>query len=129
MVSPPHMSAKRSGCPIANTLEIVGDRWSLIILRDMVNGKARYSDFLSSPEGITTSVLADRLRKMEGHGLISGKPYQDRPRRLEYALTDKGWGLLPVLQEICKWANLHIADTWIPPQQFMHRKPGEPSGN
>lgn len=117
----PSLSTPRSGCPIAQTLEIVGDRWSLVILRDMVNGKARYTDFLSSPEAITTNVLADRLMKLEAQGIITSEPYQRRPKRFAYALTAKGWALLPVLQEICKWGNAHLPGTWVPPESFMRR--------
>ncbi|WP_370191079.1 winged helix-turn-helix transcriptional regulator [Qipengyuania sp.] len=120
----PRLSSPRSGCPIANTLEIVGDRWSLVILRDMVNGKRRYSDFLASPEGITTNVLADRLAMLERQGIIASEPYQRRPQRFEYGLTEKGWGLLPVLQEICRWGNRFIDGTWVAPDAFMRRKPG-----
>ncbi|MEP3115611.1 helix-turn-helix domain-containing protein [Nisaea sp.] len=109
----------RSGCPIATTLELIGDRWTLVILRDMLTGKSRYSEFLASPEGITTNILADRLTKMEVHGIVSKTPYQMRPKRFSYELTDMGRELHPVLQEICRWANRHIPDTWVPPESFM----------
>lgn len=109
----------RSGCPIASTLDLVGDRWTLVILRDLLTGKQRYSEFLSSPEGITTNILADRLDKMQAAGLITRKPYQDRPVRHVYALTDKGRGLHPALREICRWANEYMPDTWAPPHSFM----------
>lgn len=115
--------AFRSGCPIASTLELVGDRWTLVIVRDMVTGKKRYGEFLESPERITTNVLADRLNRMEAAGLAVKTPYQRRPVRYEYALTDMGLGLLPVLQEICRWGNKYIPGTWIPPESFMERRP------
>lgn len=111
----------RSGCPIATTLDIVGDRWSLVVLRDLVNGKARFSEFLESPERITTSVLADRLATLEAAGIIRRDAYQERPTRYAYKLTDKGRGLHPVLQEICRWANEHYPGTWAPPAKFMNR--------
>ena len=114
----------RSRCPITNTLDIVGDRWTLIILRDMLNGKKRFSEFLDSPERITTNVLTDRLGLMEAAGLVSKTPYQLRPKRFEYKLTEKGLGLLPVLQEICRWANRFMPETWTPPSSFMDRKIG-----
>jgi len=114
-MSDPH----RSGCPIASTLDLVGDRWSLVIVRDMVNGKRRFGELLASPEGIPTNILADRLKRMEAHGLVRKEPYQERPRRNEYHLTAKGTGLLPVLQAMCRWGNAHIPDTWIPPESFM----------
>ena len=109
----------RSGCPIASTLDLVGDRWSLVIVRDMVNGKRRFGELLASPEGIPTNILADRLKRMEAQGLVRKQPYQERPRRNEYLLTDKGAGLLAVLQAMCRWGNAHIPDTWIPPASFM----------
>jgi DNA-binding HxlR family transcriptional regulator len=111
----------RSGCPIATTLAFVGDRWTLVILRDMLNGKKRFSQFLDSPEKITTNVLTDRLALMEGAGLVAKQPYQLRPKRFEYLLTPKGEALLPVLQEMCRWANRFIRGTWTPPASFMTR--------
>jgi DNA-binding HxlR family transcriptional regulator len=112
----------RSGCPIATTLDIVGDRWTLVVLRDLLTGKSRFSQFLSSPERITTNVLTDRLAAMESAGLVTKTAYQQHPRRFEYALTRKGGALLPVLQEICRWANAHVPGTWTPPESFMSRK-------
>ena len=112
----------RSGCPIATTLDIVGDRWTLVLLRDMLIGKTRFSEFLASPERITTNVLTDRLALMERAGLVTKTPYQERPRRFAYRLTGKGEALLPVLQEMCRWANRHIPGTWTPPKSFMRRK-------
>lgn len=109
----------RSGCPIASTLDLVGDRWTLVLLRDMINGKTRYSDFLDSPERITTNVLADRLAKMETAGLVTRSAYQDRPTRYEYKLTKKGRDLHPIVQAMCRWANKHIPGTWKPPAAFM----------
>ena len=111
----------RSGCPIAGTLDIVGDRWTLVIIRDMVTGKKRFSEFLASPEKITTSVLANRLVLMEQHGLVIKAAYQSNPKRFDYTLTPKGQALLPVAQEMCRWANSFVADTWIPPASFMKK--------
>ena len=111
----------RSGCPIATTLDIVGDKWTLVIVRDMLTGKRRFGQFLESPEGITTNILADRLKRMEESGLIGRAPYQDKPPRFEYRLTTKGEGLIEVLQCICRWANRHYPDTWTPPASFMSR--------
>jgi DNA-binding HxlR family transcriptional regulator len=112
----------RSGCPIATTLDIVGDRWTLIILRDLLTGKSRFAQFLDSPEKIATNVLTDRLTTMERAGLLTASPYQLKPTRFEYALTGKGKALLPVLQEMCRWANTHIPGTWTPPESFMTRR-------
>lgn len=112
----------RSGCPIAVTLDLVGDKWSLVIVRDMLMGKRRYGQFLASPEGITTNILADRLKRMEEYGLVSKDPYQEHPLRYEYALTPTGVSLLPVLQAMCRWGNRNIPDTWTPPESFMKRR-------
>ncbi len=112
----------RSGCPIAATLDLVGDRWTLVIVRDMMNGKCRFSEFLASPEEITTNILTNRLAAMVACGLIEKTPYQRRPLRYEYRLTEMGMGLLPVLQEVCRWGNLHMPETWIPPESFMRQK-------
>jgi DNA-binding HxlR family transcriptional regulator len=113
---------QRSGCPIASTLDMVGDRWSLVILRDMLNGKTKFNELLNGPERITTNILTDRLVQMERDGLIESKPYQLRPKRYAYTLTKKGEALLPVLQQICRWANHFIPETWTPPDAFMKRR-------
>ena len=114
----------RSGCPIATTLDLVGDRWTLVILRDLLTGKSRFSEFLASPEKITTNILTDRLETMLKAGLVTKAAYQENPRRFAYSLTRKGEALLPVLQEMSRWANAYIPGTWIPPESFMARKVG-----
>ena len=109
----------RSGCPIATTLDCMGDSWTLVIVRDMLTGKSRYGEFLTSPEGITTNILASRLVRMETLGVIVKSPYQTNPLRHEYKLTETGHDLAPVLQAMCRWGNLHFPDTWVPPESFM----------
>jgi DNA-binding HxlR family transcriptional regulator len=109
----------RSGCPIATSLDLVGDRWSLVIMRDMLMGKKRFGEFLKSPEKITTSVLTDRLQRMEAAGLVEKRAYQSTPERFDYHLTEKGAALRPVLQEFCRWANAYVPGTWTPPDSFM----------
>ncbi len=113
---------KRSPCPIANTLDIVGDKWTLVVLRDLIVGKRRYRDFLDSPEKIATNILSERLKRLEQFGLVKKHAYQNNPVRYEYTLTPKGTDLLPVLQEMSRWANKHITGTWIPPKDFMDRR-------
>jgi len=112
----------RSGCPIATTLDLLGDRWSLVLVRDMLTGKSRFGQFLDSPEGIPTNILSERLRRLRAAGLIEKKPYQERPTRYEYALTPRGERLLPVLQAISRWANAEFPDTWRPPGWFMETR-------
>jgi len=116
----------RSGCPIATTLDLLGDRWTLVIVRDLLTGKSRFAELASSPERIPTNVLAARLKHMEASGLIQRRPYQERPVRHAYALTDRGARLLPVLQAMCRWANLEFPSTWRPPDGFMRRRSPRP---
>ncbi len=110
---------ERSPCPIATALDIVGDKWTLIVLRDLFMGKRPYGAFLDSPEKIPTNVLANRLKRLVAEGLAEKIPYQDRPVRYEYKLTDKGMRLLPVLQELCRWTNRYYPESWKPPARFM----------
>ena len=112
-------SQARSDCPIASTLDLVGDRWSLVIVRDLINGKRRFSEFLASPERITTNVLTDRLAALEAVGLIERHAYQQRPPRYDHVLTEKGRALHPILQDMCRWANRYLPGTWVPPAHFM----------
>lgn len=95
----------------------------MVILRDLLCGKSRYADFLGSPEGISTNILADRLAAMEADGLVERAAYQERPRRFAYSLTSKGEALRPVLQQLCLWGNAHLPDTWTPPASFMAAGP------
>jgi len=119
MTPHPTLISERSGCPIATTLDVVGDKWSLVIIRDMATGKKRFGEFLSSPEGIPTNILTSRLKRMDETGLIEKTPYQTNPPRFDYVLTGRGRRLLPVLQEMCRWANGEAPDTWVPPESFM----------
>lgn len=96
---------RRSPCPLNASVEMLGDRWSLLILRDMmVWGFKTYKEFLSSHEKIATNVLADRLRRLENSGIIASKPDPSDGRKLIYALTAKGIDLAPVLAEMVLWA-------------------------
>lgn len=111
----------RSRCPIAVTLDVLGDRWSLVVVRDMLVGKKRFGEFLASPEGIPTNILADRLRRLEAQGIIAKRAYATRPVRYQYSLTGKGRALLPVLQAMAHWASAQVPDTWAPSAEFMNR--------
>jgi DNA-binding HxlR family transcriptional regulator len=114
------MSAKpRTRCPIAFSLDLFGDRWSLVIVRDMLMGKKRFGEFLESSERITTNVLTDRLVQLEARGLVEKIAYQTHPLRFEYSLTNKGRSLLPVLQALCIWAGSHFPAVGRPPARFM----------
>ena len=102
------MAKRRSGCPVSISLETLGDRWSLLIIRDlMVRGLRTFNDFLRSGEGIATNVLADRLRKLEATGIITAEAEEMDRRRLNYRLTAKGIDLAPVLLELLIWGARH----------------------
>ena len=109
------MARRRSDCPLNTTLEVLGDRWSLLIVRDlMFKGRTTYKDFLAGGEGIATNVLADRLRRLKVEGLIEkGRDTADA-RRLIYRLTPRGLALAPVLVEMIVWGARHY-DTAAPP--------------
>ncbi len=95
---------RRSACPVASTLDILGDKWTLIIVRDILRGFCKYNDFLDAGEHITTNILADRLKKLETEKIIIKEPYQTNPVRYEYRLTEKGKDLKPLFEQIVKWA-------------------------
>lgn len=114
--SRPTAGAHRSTCPIASSLDVVGDRWSLVVVRDLLRGCKCYGDFLTSPEGIPTNILADRLRRLEEGGILTRKPYQSNPPRYEYELTPKGLDLKPVLGALAKWAFRHVPDVKADPR-------------
>lgn len=116
---------KRSPCPIANTLDLVGDKWTLLIARDLLFfGKRRYRELAASPEGIPSNILADRLRRMEAEGLIEKAPYQGHPVRYAYALTPKGADLRPVLVALIEWGNRHIPGIYRPTSAQMKKARG-----
>lgn len=104
-------SFPRSPCPVANFLDIVGDKWTLLVVRDLLLGKKTYKDFETSPERIPTNILAERLKRLERAKLIARRKYQERPVRYEYLLTDKGRDLGPVIWAMVKWSNKHIKGT------------------
>ena len=106
-----NLAFKRSRCPITNALDIFGDKWSLLIIRDLVIGKRRSQEFLSSPEKIATNILLDRLKKLEATGLITRHLYQQKPPRYECILTDKGKSLQPVMETIIAWSKKNIPGT------------------
>jgi DNA-binding HxlR family transcriptional regulator len=98
----------RSGCPLNASVEMLGDRWSLLIVRDMMlRGFRTYKEFLESFEGIATNILADRLRRLEAHAIISAEPDPSDRRKRIYRLTAKGIDLAPVLTEMVLWASAH----------------------
>lgn len=113
---------KRSPCPIANALDVVGDKWTLLVVRDLLFlGKRLYGELIQSPEGIPSNILADRLKRLEEAGLVTKEPYQSNPVRHHYRLTRKGTELFPVLKEIIRWASRHIPGTSAPPPDYLEK--------
>jgi DNA-binding HxlR family transcriptional regulator len=113
----------RSQCPVASALDIVGDKWTLVVLRTIFAGRHRYGELADIPEKISTNILADRLERLESYGLVTKSPYQQNPVRYQYRLTEKGADLLPVLQELAAWAARHIPRRWSSPRWFNEGKP------
>ena len=95
----------RSDCPVSYALDFFGDKWTFLIIRDLVfEGKKFYKDFLNAKEGIATNILSDRLKKLENQGVIESKVYPKLKTRKEYSLTQKGKDLIPVLIEMIVWS-------------------------
>jgi len=106
---------RRSRCPIACTLDVLGDRWTLLVVRDLVRGKRRFADFLGSSEKIPTNILADRLKRLQSAGIVAARRYSDRPPRMEYVLTQKGEDLRPLVREMVVWGVRHAGGRMPPP--------------
>ena len=99
---------QRSACPISSFLDILGDKWSLLVVRDLFIGLTTYSDFQSGPEKIPTNILADRLKRLQQHQIIAKQKYQEHPARYHYILTEKGQQLGPVIQAMLNWSQQHV---------------------
>jgi DNA-binding HxlR family transcriptional regulator len=95
-------------CPIASTLDIIGDRWTMLILRDLFLGASRFNQFLQNSPGLPSKLLSDRLKKLEAHALIERAVYSQHPLRAEYRLTAEGASLQPVLYTIAVWGLDHV---------------------
>jgi DNA-binding HxlR family transcriptional regulator len=113
---------RRSNCPISSTLDLLGDKWTLLVVRDLLfAGKRRFGEFLESPEGIPTNILSDRLRRLEEHGVVEKSLYSARPRRYEYRLTTRGADLFHVLRAMAEWGLRHLPGTTAPPEEILWR--------
>ncbi|MGN9846954.1 winged helix-turn-helix transcriptional regulator [Nonomuraea sp. H19] len=105
-------SWRRSDCAVASTLDILGDRWSLLLVRDLLMaGQLRYGDFVGAAEAIPTNTLADRLRRLEDAGIVERLPYSERPPRYTYRLTEAGRQLGPVVDALAEWGVRHLPGT------------------
>ncbi|HUA91917.1 MAG TPA: helix-turn-helix domain-containing protein [Terracidiphilus sp.] len=99
---------RRSGCPVSAALELLGDRWSLLLIRDMmVRGYRTFREFQHSGEGIASNILTDRLRRLEAHGIVTVEPAAEDGRSIHYRLTEKGIALAPAMLELLIWGAHH----------------------
>jgi len=116
---PKQDATRRSPCPISLWLDLLGDKWTLLIIRDLVfANKHTYGEFLHSQEKISTNILADRLKKLETEKLISKSIDPENKSKFIYRLTDKGIELLPILIEMIAWASKYVKNTGTP-QAFI----------
>lgn len=100
---------KRSECPLSCSLDVFGDKWSLLIIRDLMFGnKSTYNDFLKSDEGIATNILASRLKGLEENGIIEKTAHPDSKAKILYKLTSKGIDLLPIIMEVYIWSEKYL---------------------
>ncbi len=114
----------REPCSLARALSVVGDRWTLVILRDCFLGVRRFDAF-ESRLGITRHILADRLKKLVDADVLEKRPYQERPRREEYRLTEKGLDLYPVILSLVHWGDRYMPGEHGPPVRHRHRHCGQ----
>ena len=109
---------KRSLCPITNVLDVFGDKWTILIVRDIMLGKERYQEFLSSPEKISTNILAERLKRLLYADIIVRRAYRYKPVCYEYILTSRGEGLKSVLQVLTTWGLKNFPGTEVFPSKL-----------
>ena len=131
----------RSTCAVASTLDIVGDKWSLLVIRDLLQGKKTYGELIESDERIPTNILADRLRRLDDAGIVEKSAYHERPVRFTYALTAKGRDMGDILLALVRWGRKHIPGTKAldvatralsaaaPPTAVRARNPAKPHRN
>ncbi|MGP9021028.1 winged helix-turn-helix transcriptional regulator [Streptomyces sp. BR1] len=113
-----------ANCSVARALSVVGDRWTMLVLRDAFHGVRRFEDFREST-GVSRPVLTERLTALVEHGVLRRERYQDRPERYEYRLTEKGAGLYPVIVSLMGWGDRWMAGDDGPPVRLRH----EPCGH
>ena len=116
-------------CSVARSLEVVGERWTLLLVRSVMLGARRFDD-LQASTGVTRSVLTSRLRRLVDEGVLERRPYQERPVRHEYVLTEKGLGLWAVVEHLRQWGDEHYPEPAGPPRLIVHRDcGGHPDGH
>ncbi len=102
---------KRSPCPIACTLDIVGDKWTLLVVRDLLLGRTHFKEFAAGPEKIATNILSDRLSRLVEFGLAETYPSPERANTIAYRLTKRGRSLAPVIESITEWGLANVPGT------------------
>ena len=109
------LKTQRSDCPIASTLDVVGDKWTLLVIRDIgLFDKHRNKDFQDADEGIPSNILASRLKQLVEQGILEKRLYQEHPPRSEYHLTQAGKEMIPVIKAMAQWGVAHIDGVEIP---------------
>jgi len=103
--------SRRSPCAVACSLDLLGDKWSLLVVRDLLRGKSTFKELAESPEGIPTNLLADRLRRLQNAEIVVASKYEERPPRYSYVLSDKGRELGAILSAFVQWGKKHIPGT------------------
>ncbi len=111
MAHSPNPCSRRSPCPVACSLDILGDRWTLLVVRDLYLGKTRFKEFMASPEGIRTNILSDRLERLRQHQIVEQVPASPTSRHLAYRLTRKGQSLEGVLKALRDWGLTWVKET------------------
>lgn len=99
------MKKELPACPVEITMGLIGDKWKVLIIRDLLTGTKRFGELKKSLNGITQKVLTNNLRQMEASGLVNRKVYAEVPPRVEYSLTETGWSLKPILDSMVVWGN------------------------
>ena len=118
MSSPP----RRSDCPISCTLDLLGDKWTLLVVRDLVLGKQRFEEFLHSPEGIASNILSNRLKMLTELGYLTREQDPNDRRQAIYTLTERGESLRKLVASVARWGEQHFPDTSRDPKEVMARK-------
>lgn len=121
---PPRIDLSEFECSVARTLDVVGDKWSLLVIRDAFYGVRRFEDF-TRDLGIARNVLTDRLTRLVDAGVLERHLYEQRPPRYEYRLTRKGRDLMPVLLTLMRWGDTWAPEDDEPPVELIHRDCGE----
>ena len=110
-------------CSIARSLEVLGERWTLLVIRDVFNGRRRF-DQIQENLGVARNVLSTRLQWLVDEGILERRPYQERPPRYEYFLTEKGLDLWPVMITLLHWGDRHLSEGSGPPMEVRHKQCG-----